>query len=208
MNYPGEILPNPNYKLINRDLSGYAVIRYINTRDVSQIWDSETNKIVIQCICSPKERIDDLSMSLFGIYSLDHIFIDFTDQGKAKYLKYCSPDIDSEIPIYNLEFILNNDRHYWWIPVEKLHNIPFPYSRSNEPHVAICTVCHTPMRWNYWHFSLRWETDLGALEGVEDKLRKKVATRIGHAARVLIAHYASIQVPKAQQLDIKDYTKN
>lgn len=208
MDYPKEILPNPSYKIINCDLSNHYVIRFTNTKDKEQLWDSETNSIIIQHICSPEEKIDDLSMSLLGIYTPAHIFIDFTVEGKAKFNTECAPDVEPQVPVFEKEFIKNVDRHYWWIPVSKVHNIQFNYTRSNEPYSAKCTVRHTPMLWNYWHFSLRWSTDLGDLENIQGKQRKNVAKRIGHSARVTIAHFASIEIPLFEPLPDNCFTKN
>ena len=208
MDYPQEILPNPNYKFIDCALPTHFVIRHTNTSDKNQIWDSETNRIVLQHICSPEERIDDLSMSLLGIYTPDHIFLEFTDEGNVKFMEYCDPDIDPETPVFEKEFNTNENRRFWWMPISKVHNVQFNYTRSNEPYLATCMVRHTPMLWNYWHFSLRWSTDLGELENLEERQRKKVAKRIGHAARVSISHFASIDPPIFEPLESSCFTKN
>jgi hypothetical protein len=37
--------------------------------------------------------------------------------------------------------------------------------------------------WNYWHFSIRWETeDLGFWHKLNDNQKKKLAKRLGHEA--------------------------
>src|SRR5690606_34460022 len=113
MDYPKEILPNPNYKIIDCDLSNHFVIRFTNTSDKEKLWDSEANAVIIQHICSPDERIDDLSMSLLGIYTPAHIFIELTEEGKAKFNAECAPDADVPVPVFTKEFIRNNNRHYW-----------------------------------------------------------------------------------------------
>lgn len=207
MHYPIEILPNPNYKLINCDLSDYFVIRFFNTNNTSELLDPETKKVTIQNICSPTERIDDLSMSLLGIYKPDHIYLDFTPKGKLKFLSYCEPDIDPVIPIFENDFVLNENRHFWWIPIEKVHKKKVEYKSHDKPFVATCFVCHTPMLWNYWHFSLRWNTELGPLDKMDEKLRKKAAKRIGHSARVIISHFASIDDPDLTILPPTCYMK-
>lgn len=208
MDYPKKILPNPNYKLIDCDLSAHFVIRYTNTNDIDEIWDSTLNRVKEESICQQRDHIHDLSMSLLGVFTPDNIFIDFTEEGSPKYMAYCNPDAAVETPIYGADFITNPNRHYWWVSISKLHNVKFAYTRSDEPYEATCYVRHTPMLWNFWHFSLRWDTDLGSLENLDVKTKSKVAKRIGQAARVLIAHYASIQPPAFQLLDQNCYTKN
>lgn len=68
MIYPEEILPTQNYKLIDCTLEGHFLIRFTNTKVISEIWDRETNTVNYKEICSPGERIDDLSLSLLGVY--------------------------------------------------------------------------------------------------------------------------------------------
>ena len=207
MDYPEEILPNPNYKRIDCDLSNYFVVRFFNTNHISEILDPETNKVVIQHICSGSEKIEDLSMSLLGIYKPEHIFLDFTSQGKSKFMSYCEPDVNPTVPIFEDDYLLNKDRHFWWIPINSIHKRKVEYTSKEEPYVATCFVCHTPMLWNYWHFSLRWSTELKPLDKMDVKLKNKVAKRIGHSARVLISHFASIEDPDLTPLPSACYFK-
>jgi hypothetical protein len=193
MNYPLEILPDPTYKLIDCDLADHIIIRFTNTKDVAEILDPVTKTIKTEFVCSQSDHINDLSMSLLGIFKPDHVCVDFTKQGIDKYMHYCPPDVIVDPPVFETEFKINKDRYYWWIPVAKLHKVKFPYTRSGEPYDTTCYVCHTPMLWNFWHFSLRWHTELGKLEDLDEKLRNKVSRRIGQAVRVLIAQNASIE---------------
>jgi hypothetical protein len=208
MNYPQEILPNTNFKFIDCSLSDYYLIRTINTNNQELFWDKETNSLVIKYVCSPEERIDDLSMSLLGIYNIGHIYIDLTKEGKIKYGEYCEPDEIVDSPEFEIDFINNTDKHFWCAPINKLDNTPFDYTRGKDPFKATCIVKHTPTKWNFWHFSLRWITDLGPLEDLEEKLRSKVARRIGHAARVTISHFAIIHVPEHPIIPANFYCKN
>lgn len=196
MDYPQEILPNPDYKLIDCDLNDHFLIRFTNTNNINEIWDSETNTVSYQQICSPGERIDDLSMSLLDVYKVAHIFLDFTPAGREKYMFYCSPDDAVGTPVYATDFFTNNNRHYWCVPINQLHNREFKYEQDNLPLTATCIVTHKPMRWNFWHFSLRWKLDLELLEDMPDKTRKKIAKKIGQAVRVTIAHFAIIHEPE------------
>ncbi len=208
MEYPPQILPNPNYKLIDCDLSGHFVIRFINSNLLEEFWDSEVDRIRIEFICRQSDHIDDLSLSLLGIFSINHIYLDFTEEGKQKYMRYCDPDALVAPPVYPNDFAINQNRHYWWISIPQLNNVRFQYTRSNKPEVATCLVQHTPMLWNFWHFSLRWETEFGKLESLDARERRKAAQRIGHAARVTIAHYASIENPVYTTLEESCFNKN
>lgn len=208
MDYPIEILPNAAFKYIDCDLATHFLLRIINTRDINEFWDFETNMLKIAHVCSPREHIQDLSMSLLGIYRPQDIFIQLTESGKIKFNHYCEPDANVPVPVFEEEFILNEDRHYWWVPIDKLSNKEFPYERDNHPFVATCMVEHSPMRWNFWHFSLKWKTDLGDLEDLPEKQKKNVDRRIAHSARALIAKFAIIEFPENLILPKNCYCKN
>jgi hypothetical protein len=89
-----------------------------------------------------------------------------------------------------------------------LNIVSFSYTQNNDPFTAVCFVAHTPMKWNYWHFSLQWNTDLGPLENFGEKKRKNVAKRIGQSVRVLISHFAMIEIPVHPPLQKNCYCKN
>jgi hypothetical protein len=208
MFYPAIILPNEAFKSIDCDLSDYFLIRFIEADNIDQIWDYETNTIKVQSICSPPERIDDLSLSLLGIYKEEHIILQFTREGIEKYMHYCDPDEMVAMPVYETDYILKENRRYWCAPINRLNEREFEYTREEESFIAKCFVLHTPMRWNFWHFSLRWSTNLGTLDSLEEKLRKKVAKRIGHSARSVIAQFATITIPPHPILPKECYYKN
>ncbi len=107
------------------------------------------------------------------------------------------PDEEVETPVHEVDFIINNNRHYWCAPINRLHKREFKYERDNLPLTATCFVKHTPMKWNFWHFSLHWELQTGELlENMTEKEKKKIARNLGQAVRVTIAHFAVIQEPE------------
>jgi hypothetical protein len=208
MEYPIEILPNPAYKIIDCELADHFLIRFFNAADENDILDPVTGQLKIQHICSPTERIDDLSLSLLGIYNPGHIDLEFTDAGKQKFMHYCPPNETVDVPVFETEFLQTPGRFYWCAAINKLSNQQFAYTRGNDPFTTTCMVMHTPMRWNYWHFSLRWNTDLGDLEALDDRQRRNVAKRIGQAVRVAISRFAVTQVPQSPQLSQQCYSTN
>lgn len=208
MHYPEEILPHSNYKFIDCDLNDHYLIRFTNTKDINAIWDNETNTVNPKQICSPPEHIDDLSTSLLGVYKISHIFLDFTVAGKQKYMTYCPPDDVVETPVYDTDFFTNDNRHYWCVLINQLHNREFKYEKDNLPLTATCIVKHTPMRWNFWHFSLRWKLETELFEGLPDKTRRKIAKKIGQAVRVTIAQFAIVHEPEHPVLPQNCYCKN
>lgn len=208
MDYPIDILPNPNYKLIECDISDFFLVRHIDIVDISKLWDEVTNTLNISCICAPSERIDDLSMSLLSVFKIENIHIKLTEQGNTKYNERCNPDDSIETPIFNVDYIINEQRHFWCTPLKYLHNEIFDFSASNQPLIAKCIVSHTPMKWNYWHFSLDWDVYGTRMSSLERNHRKNLARKIGHSVRTTIAKFASIINPPIQKLDSACYCKN
>jgi hypothetical protein len=70
MNFPIEILPRPNYKYIDCDLSNPALARFINIINIDEIIDPATGYVKQAYICSPREHCSDLSTNLLGIFQV------------------------------------------------------------------------------------------------------------------------------------------
>lgn len=109
MNYPLEILPNENYKLIDCDLSDHYLLRITDTSDLNEIIDTETGYVSIKYICSPGEHIVDFSTNLLGIYNAEHIYLDFTAEGKDRYMHYCDPSEKVDPPQKERDYRRNED---------------------------------------------------------------------------------------------------
>lgn len=199
MDYPKLILPQAEFKLIVADLTGYFLLRMTRTNDKNELIDQVTGKPNLKHVCSPSDHIIDFSCSLLGIYTPDHIVIEFTEQGKQKYMHSCSPDATVVIPIFETDFITIDGRHFWCVPIEQLHKAEFTYQSGNKPeeiHKVTCLVRHTPMLWNFWHFSLHWETAEGIVTKREDAGAKKIIQKVAHSARVLLSETLSFELPE------------
>lgn len=210
MKFPHELLPNKNNKFISCDLSKHFLIRYTETSVVSEIWDEDLQQINQAFVCSPRSHITDLSTSLLGIFKQNHITIELTSSGKGAYSKYCAPDLFIDPPVYKQHFLINDARGFWVIMIEKIDGQIAEYINP-ETHVRISVVCkviHTPMMWNFWHFSIRWQLDTGEmLHELEDKQRKKLERKLAGESRALIAKYAVIKMPNYSILDSECYLK-
>lgn len=208
MIYPIEILPSQDRKWIDCPLGDYFLIRHFEVKDDEEAIDPDTGNIRVKCICHPKEQIIDLSMNLVGIFTIQHLNIQFTPDGKAKYVKYCEPNETVTPPSHNVDFSLSVNKRFWCVPISKLDGVSFNYNRNNDTLSAICRVCHTPMRWNFWHFSIRWETNAGPLEEMDEREKNKIAQKLGHSARVAISHFAKVEVPNHPLLPSICYSNN
>jgi len=210
MRYPTEILPNKNYKLIRCDLVNHYLIRYTACKAREVIFDDNTKQIKQEYICSPREQMEDLSTSLLGVYDTSHIPIELTLLGKTKFSEYCAPDEIVPIPEYETEFILNDKRGFWVILIKNIQGLLADYTQHDikQPFKAKCSIQHTPVKWNYWHFSIRWELEEGVyLHKLPHNTKAKVAKRLGTETRALIAKFAEIDEPNFSQLEVDEYCK-
>ncbi len=207
MNYPTRILPQLSYKSIECDLSSHYLIRFTNTNNINDIINPETGFIRQEHICTPRKRASDLSTSLLGVFETKHIQIQLTEIGKAKYGGYCAPDLQLDPPIFNHDFELNTLRHFWVIKIQHILNAEVHYETSNLPFKANSVVQHTPMKWNFWHFSIRWKTDSGFWHELTEKEQEKLAKRLGHEVRAYISKYARVEEPSYEELDTSFYLK-
>lgn len=200
MNYPQELLPQPGLKLIDCSIEEQYLLRFVQNQD--DILDPDTGKIKVEQICHPSEQIYDLSLVLLGVYNDKHIPIELTKVGKQNYAGYCAPD--SEIvpsPTFNTDFVINDDRRFWVCRASDLVNKPAMYNRNNVAHTATSYIKHTPARWNFWHYSLLWQSSEGDLDTFDEKERGKVVQKLKHAARTAISNLnATINFPETTPL--------
>jgi hypothetical protein len=212
MNYPTEILPNTNRKLISCDIQSHFLIRSTPTSVVSDLIDEVTGDVRQTSICSPAENITDLSTSLLDVYTFEHNKIELTKESRKKLGAYCAPDVEVEIPIYETDFYIDENKGFWTILIENVSKVAVTYTfgdRPGEIYVAICTIVHTPTFWNYWHFSIKWYLNDHCCyldEIQDDKLKKKISKRLSGEARAMIAKFAKIIKPDYQQLLTDCYT--
>ncbi|MBC7388708.1 MAG: hypothetical protein H7329_05830 [Opitutaceae bacterium] len=199
MIYPNELLPRPAWKYIDCDISNYYLIRRTNSTDQSTYWDKETESLKTDAVCSPREQIQDLSCNLLGIYQYQHILLQITEAGRGKdFENYCDPHFNATAPVYEEDFLLNQNRGFWMIAIAKIQNMEVTYTRNNnldDIFTAVGYVKHTPTKSNFWHFSLRWRVGDNEVEDLESKEKAKVSRAISNTARVTVAHFAQKEKP-------------
>lgn len=150
MDYPLTLLPQANYKLIQCDLSPFCLVRHSRFPQ-DQLVD-ELGKLKDEVIAEGAEKLlPDYSTSLYGIFKLDDIKIKMTN---SDYLAYCIPNFEVKTPVFEDDFVYVNTRSYWSILINDIHNQEIKYEDNSLS--AICEVKHTPMKWNFWHFSINW----------------------------------------------------
>jgi len=209
MNYPIKILPNSNYKLITCDVSNCYLIRFTHSNKIEDIFDEELMQVRQISICDPSGNMNDLSTSLLGVFETSFVQIELSQSGKEKYNSQCDPDISVEVPIFKKDFTINESRGFWVVLIGDINEKTIDYTKGgiDTKFKATCFIEHTPMKWNYWHFSIRWRTEEGFWHTLNDNQKKKMSKRLAHEARANIAKFAKIEEPNYTQLNHPDYCK-
>ena len=211
MEYPSVILPHPDFKSITCDISNCFLLRIIFTGDRAKIFDEITGKPHLEYICSPRSHIIDFSTSLLGVFLPEHIFIKLTEQGMEKYNNYCEPDTNVESPIYEEDFELDNDRLFWCFKVSDMHEKEFKFmgGKDGKEEVSITSLIrHTPMLWNFWHFSIHWLTQEGIVTRKGEAGSKKIEQKVAHSAMVFLLENLTMDLPDYNVLPRECYCKN
>lgn len=205
MNFPTKLLPNPSYRTIDCDLSRYYLIRSTKADSVHDIVNHATGFIKFEHICTPRDHISDLSTSLLGVFEIPHVQIQLTEEGKTIYNEYCQPNVNAGVPVFEKDFVVDTSKLYWVVLIGLINKMPVHYTKGDLPFKAQCVVEHTPMKWNFWHFSVRWLTEDGFFHSLSENERKKLVRRLAHDARAQIAMFATIEEPNYLELDKNEY---
>lgn len=211
MSYPTEILPKLNYKIIDCELGDHYLIRFIKSNDPNEIFHDGTKDIKFNLIFERSLDASDLSTSLLGVFKRDFIKICFTEKGRAKFQDYCQPNIQSETPMVDEDYFIKDDRGFWVALIKDLDGAIANYESNvdNNPKLtAICKVTHTPMLWNFWHFSIRWHTTDGDAYLSDASERRLFAKRFKQEILTIIAEIAKFDEPNFTTLNEEHYTIN
>lgn len=206
--YPPILLPQSNYKLIDESLSEEYLIRYVYKSTFEESLVSDDGMIGADKICSPKERIQDLSVSLLGHYLVEYTKIELSQLGKKIYAPYCNPDfVIDEVPVHPEHFVLDDSKSYWGIKIGDINDMSFNIKLGEEDALAVCYIAHTPTVGNFWHFSIRWNVDGKPIEDLGDKEKKKISTKIGANARALLRTFIEINIIDNDGIPSEYYVK-
>ena len=204
MAYPLEILPNTAYKYIDCDLRSFYLLRHSELQS-EEFYDSSTNKVTLAAICSPKENIVDLSTSLLGVFKNDYIKIQLTEEGNKRYNEYCEPN-EPVPPPQEDDYTHVLNRNAWYIQISLLQGLTVPYNKGEDEMFAECEILHTPMRWNFWHFSIRWTVQTEQFR--MGKNAKKWEQRLCNAARNILSEIITITKPFDVEIPASCYHSN
>lgn len=186
--YPLILLPKENYKKIECDVSNFYFIRHFDLNPEVQIL-TELGHLADDYICEYPEHIRDLSISLLGHFLPSHTRIRLTKKGVNEYGE-CCPNFPG-VPLKHTDDYVNDElRRYWIINQSIVESMNFTIEHNGKTIQANSYVVHTPMKWNFWHHSLRWLVDgkelLNNTNYTNNGLRT-ISQRIGAKARFVIA---------------------
>lgn len=209
MDYPKELLPKSNYKLISTDElnNNFSLIRKSKKSKKDSI--DNIGDVRLDAICEEeREReVFGLSFNLFGIYKIEHIKITIENRG---YHDYWNPE-QEPLSIDEISFSLDNEAFPIFFLILNLHNIDFPYEKTiknkhTESLTGTCRIEHKPTKCNFWHFELSiYSSENNYIKYNSSLWKKKISKYI---LKSILKIDASTKTPKTIILDKFVYTVN
>jgi len=158
MNYPTRLLPKCNYKKIkwSSDLCPLFLSRHTPTMDFLD----ENNILRDECIAKQSDHLRDLSTNLLGFFLIEDNKIEVFEKKKDFFLEWNEND-SASIPIYNEDFIVNEERGCVFWNIGEIASLIFTHTDciDNNKYQLSFKVLHTPIKCNFWHFSIRVFSD-------------------------------------------------
>ena len=102
-------------------------------------------------------------------------------------------------------------RGCWYVKISEIINQKAIYKYGDEGFNASCGIYHTPMKWNFWHFSIRWflEKEQCYWHELDNKHKKKGwYQRLAHETRSIIRKFAKTDKPLSMNLPPSCYMIN
>ncbi len=196
MEYPLHLLPGENYRILYSTgaLNEFYLMR--NTPD-KDILEPETGQIKPSYVAFQSDHLRDLSTNLLSVFQPDDSLIFMQGDRKTFFLELWHPRDETTVPQYPDDFGLDENRGAFYLKIKDLEGLKVLYNKGETQELeAVCKVLHTPVRSNYWHFSIRWFNEEGDIISQNGNWRKRMLT----AARALIAEFGVVQTPGIEPL--------
>lgn len=191
MLYPERLLPQARFYTINHDLRDIDawLIRYTDHRD---ILDPHSGHLLPSCVAPQTNHLHDLSTSLLGVFTIGDIVWQIVGDNKPYFIGLWKSGETVQTPVFEQDFVQSSERGFFLLRVADLNGQQIKYNVSeNDNLTAVCRVLHTPIRANFWHFSVRWFT----LEGDVMKQNGSWKRRLLTSCRALICQFARFEEP-------------
>ncbi len=190
MEYPAELLPKRNYKIIQASLNGYALIR---RSDKGEIFDPSTGKIKNEYIV-PLNFLNrhflNWSCNLYGPFQVDYFKFKITEKS---FNEYWTEGEEISAPLIDRDFSIDNEFSYYFLHIGQiLENLKIPYDRDyggriEKDQIAVPILVHCPTLCNFWHFEIRWKNDEGEI--INPKKKSKWVKSIYNSIKNAIRQY-------------------
>ena len=206
MTYPGQLLPQLNFKQITADLSGYFICRKVLDKTLLQ---ESLSPILPEEVLGIETASDcfDYSTNLPGVFELQHNMIELMGENRAYYRNYWDWISEVHVPIYQQDFGISENVGWFFLQIDKINRLTIPFNRKadNPPNeVATAVVVHTPNNHNFWHFSIKWkDANHSYISNTNSKWKNSIIATV----RALLSELIQLTYP-GQEIPQDFYIKN
>jgi hypothetical protein len=205
MNYPARLLPQSDYKKIewSNDLCPLFLLRYTPSQDLLD----DVNKLKEEYIAKQTDHLRDLSTNLLGEFLIEDNKIEIIEKEKDFFCEWNEGDEASE-PVYNIDFVINENRGCFYWNIGEIISLKFSHTDhigNNDYHLNFM-VLHTPVKCNFWHFSIRVFSE-NQKEISTLTVRAGLKKTLWRKAKEQLREYAIIETPEFGSLNSKHYKR-
>ncbi len=180
-------------------MDNHYLVRHTDNKDLK---DPETDLLKLDYIVIYTDHLRDFSTNLLGIFTAEdcHWKIDKARMG-AYFGTAWHEGQTVEAPLPE-ECEQVADRGAFYIPIKGCAGKKVP-ALGSEAVITICDVLHTPIRCNFWHFSLRWKDENGVYF---DEFRpRSVKNFFKSCVRKFIQDHAAFEEPSCPFIPLDKY---
>lgn len=156
MIYPERLLPQDNFRNIDTvDIKDLYLVRHTQCPDYFDELGLTQEALGIPGLT----HLPDLSTNLLGIFIEEDAYINVIN--RALNVKWQRGD-EIIIPQFERDFQHVNNRYLYYLNIGTILDIKIDFEKDSIKSFAVCKVNHSPVKANFWHFSINW---LVSLEG-------------------------------------------
>lgn len=199
MSYPIHLLPNKNFNRIgwHKELNNHYLIRYTHNQD----FIDEDGKLKPSSLVPQTDHLRDFSTSLLGKFNIKDIYLKIIGDNEEYFLAEWEEGTQVIIPAFNEDFSIDLTRGCFFFCIGDLHNVKLSKYEDGTEVIPFCSIIHTPINCNFWHFSIRWfHNGVDLISWSPNKRR-----RILSSARAFLIERAIIQEPIYDELNVYHY---
>ncbi len=193
--YPDRLLPKPHFLPLDVDalpeIQQLYLVRHLDSKDIFQkisegsepLQNIDDTKIQFR-----SDHLKDLSTNLLSVFLLEDVCWKILGGGTSAWQE----GTEVTPPIYPEDFDYTNERGFFLIKIEDIHNKEIP--QDNDNITIKFKVLHTPTICNFWHFSIRLFDNEGEI--TERFVGKKLQKLQKIAKKQLIEIIQCVNPPK------------